>query len=441
VNSVVTHYARTADGDSIAYQVVGDGPLDIVYVPGFVSHVDLFWQDPSIAAFYNRLASFSRLILFDKRGTGLSDPIMSPQPFEERFKDVGVVMDAVGSQQAALIGLSEGCALATVYAATYPERVKALVLCGPILGGTAENHPAGSRWDVATATFLGSIDYWGEGRTLRLVAPSFPESNEQLGALERVSASPRMAREVVRMWFEIDLRGVLSSVTVPTLVLHRTDEIFPVEAAREFASMIPGARFVELPGVDHVPWFGGVDEYVGEIEEFLTGVRVHSRSSIRLATLLLTDLVQSTERAALIGDSAWRKMMARHDEIVRTHLRRFQGEEIKHTGDGFLAAFDGPARAIRCGWAIVRAVKSEIGVDIRTGLHTGEFEFTGDDVRGLAVHVAARVSALAGAGDVFVSGTVKELVLGSGIVFDDRGVHELKGLPDQWRIYAAVGEQ
>jgi pimeloyl-ACP methyl ester carboxylesterase len=438
VNSVKTRYARTTDGDSIAYQVVGSGSLDVVYIPGFVSHLDIFWQDPTIAAFYNRLASFSRLILFDKRGTGLSDPLVNAQPLEERFKDVGVVMDAVGSRQAALVGLSEGCALATVFAATYPERVRALVLCGPILGGAIELHPAGGHWETAARAFFGAIDDWGEGRTARLVAPTSPLTNEQLGAMERASASPRMAREVVQMWFEIDLRGVLPSVTVPTLVLHRSDEIFPIAAARQVAEMIPGAKFVEIPGVDHVPWLGRTDLYVGEIEEFLTGVREHSRGSRRLATLLFTDLVRSTEHAALVGDDAWRSTISRHDEIIRALLRRFEGTEIKQTGDGFLATFDGPARAIRCGRAIVETLRSDLGVEARAGLHTGEVEFVGNDVRGLAVHVASRVSELAGPGEVLVSSTVKELVLGSGLEFEDRGVYQLKGLPDEWRICAVV---
>jgi pimeloyl-ACP methyl ester carboxylesterase len=441
VDSVKTRYARTADGDSIAYQVVGSGPLDVVYIPGLVSHLDIFWEDPFIAAFYNRLASFSRLILFDKRGTGLSDPLVNAQPLEERFKDVGVVMDAVGSRQAALVGLSEGCALATVFAATYPERVRALVLCGPILGGAIELHPAGAHWETAARAFLGAIDDWGEGRTVRLVAPSSPLTNEQLGTMERASASPRMAREVVQMWFEIDLRDVLPSVTVPTLVLHRSDEIFPVAAARRFAQMIPGAKFVEIPGVDHVPWLGRTDLYVGEIEEFLTGVRGHTPVTRRLSTLLITDVVGSTSRAAEIGDDAWRRLITRHDEIVRAHLRRFDGQEIKHTGDGFLATFDGPARAVRCAFMLMKGVKSELALDIRAGVHTGEVEFIESDVRGLAVHVAARVSALAGPGQVVVSNTVKELVLGSGIVFDDLGTHTLKGVPDQWRLYVVATDR
>ncbi len=435
-----SRYARTADGDSIAYQVVGDGPIDVVYVPGFISHLDEFWHDPGIASFYNRLASFSRLILFDKRGTGLSDPIVSPQPFEERFKDVGVVMDAVGSRRAALVGLSEGCALSTVFAATYPERVQALVLCGAILGGPAERHPAGSRWTDAAGSFLDAIDFWGEGKALRLVAPSSPSSDAELGALERVSASPRMAREIVEMWFEIDLRSVLSSVTVPTLVIHRSTEIFPIAAARMVADLIPDARFVELSGSDHVPWLGNTDQYLGEIQEFITGVREHGQTARRLATLMFTDLVDSTGRASRHGDKAWRQVMARHDELIREQLRRFDGVEIKQTGDGFLATFDGPARAIRCARAVVDAVRREIGERVRVGLHTGEVEFLASDVRGLAVHVAARVSELAGPGEVLVSSTVKELVLGSGIRFDNRGTQRIRGLDDEWRIYAVVDD-
>lgn len=440
METVTTHYARTPDGDSIAYQVVGDGPIDVVYVPGFISHLDIAWTEPDLAAFYRRLASFSRLILFDKRGTGLSDPLPGPQPLEERFKDVGVVMDAAGSERAALVGLSEGCAMASVFAATYPERTQALVLCGAILGGSIVEHPAGERWQRATTHFLNAIESWGEGKTIRLVSPNASESDSMLGTIERVAASPRMAREVVEMWFEIDLRDVLPSVSVPTLVVHRTDEIFPIEAAREIARLIPGARLVELPGTDHVPWLGNSDQYIGEIEEFLTGVRERRQYNRRLATLLITDLVESTARAAEVGNDAWRRVMARHDEIVRNQLRRFDGEEVKHTGDGILASFDGPARAIRCARAIASAVRADLGMEIRAGVHAGEVEQVGSDLRGLAVHVAARVSALAGPGELLVSNTVKELVLGSGIQFEDRGIHDLKGVPEQWRIHAVVDD-
>jgi class 3 adenylate cyclase len=433
-------YAPARDGDSIAYQVIGDGPFDLVWIPGFVSHLDAFWSVPEIAAFWLRLASFSRLILFDKRGTGLSDPLPRPQPMEERFHDVGAVMDAAGSESAALVGLSEGCAMATLFAATYPRRTRALVLCGPIVGGSAPDHPAGERWQTAAERFRRSLEHWGDGRTMRLIWPTSPHADQLAGAVERLAGSPRMAREVVEMWLEIDLRGVLSSVSVPTLVLHRTDEIFPIEAARDFAARIPGAKLVELPGIDHVAWGGNADQYAGEIEEFLTGVRERSRVNRMLATLLMTDIVGSTARAAEMGDQAWRHLMARHDDVVRAQIRRYDGQEVKHTGDGFLASFDGPARAIRAARAIVSATRDEVGCEVRAGIHTGEVEIVGSDVRGLAVHVAARVGALAGPGEVLTSSTVKELVLGSGIGFEDRGVHELKGIPDEWRVYAVSSD-
>lgn len=435
-----TRYARTSDGESIAFQVHGDGPLDVIFVPGFVSHVERAWAHPAITAFYDRLASFSRLILFDKRGTGLSDPLSRPQPLEERAEDVSAVLEAANSNQAALLGLSEGSALAAVFAATHPQRTRALVLCGPIVGGPASAHPSGTRWQQARDQFRHSLEEWGEGKTLRLVSPTSPMSDDELGAFERAAASPRMAEEIVAMWLEIDLREVLSSISVPTLVVHRTNEIFPIEAARDIAARIPRAQLVELPGTDHVPWEGDMERYVGEIEEFLTGVRERSRANRRLATLLFTDVVGSTAHAVSVGDDAWRQTLARHDEVVREQLRRFDGQEVDHTGDGFLAAFDGPARAIRCAWAILRQVDERIGLGVRAGIHTGEVESVGSNFRGLAVHVAARVSALAGAGEVLTSSTVKELVLGSGIQFDDRGQHELKGVPDTWRIYAAIDD-
>ena len=438
MDGATTRYARTPAGDSIAYQVLGDGPFDLVYVPGFISHVEMFWTYPATAALYQRLASFSRLILFDKRGTGLSDPLSGPQPLEERARDVLAVMDAADSDRAALVGVSEGCAFASVFAATYPQRTRAMVLCGPIVGGAAEEHPAGERWPQAATRFLEALDHWGEGRTARLWGPTSPATNQQLGTIERAAASPRMAKELIEMWMQIDLRDVLPSIAVPTLVLHRTDEIFPIEAARYIAQRIPGARLVELPGIDHAPWEGDTDRYVGEIEEFLTGVRERRRSNRVLATLVFIDLVDSTARAAELGDEGWRRAMARHDEIVRQHLRRFDGREVKHTGDGFLLRFDGPARAMRCATSILRSMPGEIGLDVRAGVHTGEVEVLGSDLRGLAVHVAARVRALARPCEILVSNTVKELVLGSGICFEDRGTHALRGVPDQWQLHSVL---
>lgn len=440
VESSETRYARSVSGDSIAYQVTGRGPLDLVFVPGFVSNLEVFRAEPPIGRFYERLASFSRLILLDKRGTGLSDPLPGPQPLEERIEDVQTVMNTVGSERAALLGLSEGAAMAMVYAATYPDRTAALVLCGAIVGGEIDEHPAGDRWAEAVHRVQEAARNWGDGSTLALLAPDADATADQFGALERAGASPRMARELISMWLKTDVRGVLPTITVPTLVLHRSDEIFPVEAAREIAAQIPGAKLVELPGRDHMPWFGDAEAYVSEIEEFLTGTRSRRSADRVLATVLMTDMVGSTARAAAIGDTAWRDIVARHDDFVRSQLRRFDGREVKHTGDGFLATFDGPARAIRCARVIVEAAPNELGIGIRAGVHTGEVEIVGTDLRGVAVHIAARVCAQANAGEVLVSGTVKELVLGSGLEFDDRGEHSLKGVPGEWRLYAVHPE-
>jgi pimeloyl-ACP methyl ester carboxylesterase len=433
-----TRYAQAADGDSIAYQILGDGPADLLFVPGFVSHLELFWREPSTAHFYERLASFSRLVLFDKRGTGLSDPLAGPQSLEDRAGDMRTVMNAADVERAALVGVSEGSAMAIVFANLHPERVSKLVLCGSIMGGSPELHPARARWEEACERFQLALRSWGDGGSLDLVAPNTGATRSQLGELERGAASPRMAQEVVAMWLELDVRDLLPSISVPTLVLHRSEEIFPVEAARELASKIPGAKLVVLPGADHAPWSGDADAYVDEIEEFITGAREHARSDRALRTVLVTDLVGSTEKASGIGDTAWRSLIARHDELTREQLRRFEGREVKHTGDGFLATFDGPASAIRCARALVAAAPTELGLELRAGIHTGEVEVAGDDLRGVAVHIAARVSALAGGGEVLVSGTVKELITGSGIRLEDRGTHELKGVPEEWRIFAVV---
>ncbi len=432
----ITRYARSADGDSIAYQMVGDGPFDLMFVPGFVSNLEVYWTEPAIARFYERLASFARLILFDKRGTGLSDPLQGPQTLEERMEDMLAVLDAAGSERAALVGVSEGCAMAAVLAASHPERVSRIVLCGSIVGGDAKDHPAGARWgELTRVQATEAMANWGDGTLLRLVAPTAPMTNRQLGRLERAGASPRMARALIDMWLRIDFRDVLPTVGVPTLVLHRTDEIFPIEAARDIADRIPGARMVELPGSDHAPWFGDSEAYLAEIEDFLTGTRTQSHADRVLATVLITDIVDSTSRAAALGDARWRVLVGRHDELVRAHLHRFGGREVKQTGDGFLATFDGPARAIRCATAVTVAARDELELEIRAGIHTGEIDLVADDVRGVAVHIAARVSALAGAGEVLVSSTVKELVIGSGLALEDAGRHTLAGVPGEWSLY------
>jgi pimeloyl-ACP methyl ester carboxylesterase/class 3 adenylate cyclase len=434
-----TRYARSGEVN-IAYQVVGGGPFDLVFVPGFISHLDLQWADPRIARFLDKLASFSRLILFDKRGTGLSDPVAAPAPLEDRMDDVRAVMDAAGSERAALFGLSEGGAMSILFAATYPERTRSLILCGTFATGTLDpdDNPGGQRWVDEYHRVLDLTEHWGEGRTLGVFAPSADSERDRIGRgiFERSAATPQMTRTLLDMVVETDVRDVLPSVRVPTLVLHREEEFVPVASARYLAEHIPGARLVVLPGADHIPFYGDADGYAEEIEEFLTGARQAPVSDRILTTVMFTDIVGSTERAAALGDARWRELVARHDELVRSELERHRGREIKTMGDGFLATFDGPARGIRCARAIADKVRA-LDVELRAGLHTGECELVGDDIGGMAVNIGARISAIAGADEVLVSSTVKDLVVGSGISFSDRGAQELKGVPGEWHIFAA----
>jgi pimeloyl-ACP methyl ester carboxylesterase/class 3 adenylate cyclase len=433
-----TRYARSGEVN-IAYQVVGDGPFDLVFVPGFVSHLDLQWADPRIARFLEKLASFSRLILFDKRGTGLSDPVAGPAPLEDRMDDVRAVMDAAGSERAALLGLSEGGPMSVLFATTYPERTRALILCGTYATGTldADDNPAGQRWPENYARVRATLEHWGEGHTLAIFAPSADSERERIGRgiFERSAASPQMARTLIEMVVETEVRDLLPSVRVPTLVLHREDEFIPVEGARDMAQQIPGARLVVLPGADHIPFYGDADGYAEEIEEFLTGARQAPISDRILTTVMFTDIVGSTERAAVLGDARWRELVSRHDELMRAELERHRGREVKTMGDAFLATFDGPARGIRCARATSDKVRS-LDIELRAGLHTGECELVGDDIAGMAVNIGARIGALAGAGEVVVSSTVKDLVVGSGISFSDRGICQLKGVPGEWHLFA-----
>jgi pimeloyl-ACP methyl ester carboxylesterase len=438
-----TRYAQSGDVN-IAFQVVGDGPLDLVYVPGWVSHLEYFWQEPSYAAFLGRLASFSRLILFDKRGTGMSDRVPDSElpTLEQRMDDVRAVMDAVGSKEAALLGMSEGGPMCLLFAATYPERTRAVIILGSYARRTwAPDHP----WAPTEADQEAFIEEvardWGGAVGLAARAPS-QVGNEIFSrwwsTYLRMSASPGAAKTFTRMNAQIDVRDVLPLVQVPTLIVHRAgDRAMSVEGSRYMAERIEGARYVELPGEDHLPFVGDQDQILDEVEEFLTGVRRGPEPDRVLATVLFTDIVGSTERAAELGDRRWRELLEAHHAAVRGELERFRGREVDTAGDGFLATFDGPARAIRCAAAIRGAVE-RLGLTIRAGLHTGECELHGNNVSGLAVHMGARVAALARPSEVLVSSTVKDLVAGSGIEFDDRGVHELKGIPGDWRLYAAL---
>jgi pimeloyl-ACP methyl ester carboxylesterase/class 3 adenylate cyclase len=433
-----TRYAKSGEV-SLAYQVVGDGPLDLVFVPGFISHLDLQWADPRIARFLEKLASFSRLILFDKRGTGLSDPVAAPAPLEDRMDDVRAVMDATGSEQAALFGLSEGGPMSVLFAATYPERTRALILCGTYPTGTLDpdENPGGQRWVDLFSDFRSTLEHWGEGRTLALMAPSADSERDRVGrgVFERSAATPQMAKTLIEMAVETDVRELLPSIRVPTLVLHRQEEHIPVECAHYLAEHIPGARLVVLPGQDHIPFYGDAEGYAEEIEEFLTGARSALPSDRILTTVMFTDIVGSTKRAAALGDARWRELVHRHDELMRAQLERHRGREVKTMGDGFLATFDGPARGIRCARAIADQVRA-LDIELRAGLHTGECELVGDDIAGMAVNIGARIGSLARADEVVVSNTVKDLVVGSGISFADRGTHELRGVPGQWHLFA-----
>jgi pimeloyl-ACP methyl ester carboxylesterase/class 3 adenylate cyclase len=433
-----TRYAPNGE-INIAYQVVGDGPIDLVFVPGFVSHLDLQWADPRVARFLDKLASFSRLILFDKRGTGLSDPVAGPAPLEDRMDDVRAVMDAAGSERAALLGFSEGGLMSVLFAATYPERTHALILCGSYPTATLDpdDNPAGQRWVERSKRLRDLVEHWGEGRTLGVFAPSADSERDRIGRgiFERSAASPQMARILVECNVDHDVRDLLPSISVPTLVLHRDEELIPVECGRYMAEHIPGARLVVLPGADHIPFYGDGEGYAEEIEEFLTGARHVPASDRVLTTVMFSDIVGSTERAAALGDARWRELLARHDELVRAELERHRGREVKTMGDAFLATFDGPARGIRCAHAVADKVRA-LDISVRAGLHTGECELMGEDIGGMAVTIGARISALAGPGEVLVSGTVKDLVVGSGISFRDRGIHDLKGVPEEWRLFA-----
>ena len=434
-----TRYAKSGDVH-IAYQVLGSGPIDLVFVPGFVSNVEFNWEQPGRAYFLSRLAGFSRLITFDKRGTGLSDRHVGIANLEERMDDVRAVMDAAGSERAALFGQSEGGPMSILFAATYPERTRALVLYGAFArSGQRDWSP--ERFEARLAEFDRG---WGTSMSrLPLLAPSKLSDeafSRSWARLERQSASPAAAIAMLRMNKDIDVSHVLPTIRIPTLVLHRTgDATVNVDQGRYLATHLPGAKYVELAGHDHLVFVGDGDRVVDEVQEFLTGSRSSELEIDRvLATVMFTDIVDSTRRAAELGDRQWRALLDRHDDAVRQQLVRFRGQEIKNLGDGFLATFDGPARAVRCAAAISESVRP-LGIAVRSGLHTGEIELKRDDVAGIAVHIAARVTAEAEADETVVSSTVRDLVAGSGLRFEDRGIRALKGLPEEVHLYRVLG--
>jgi len=439
-----TRYARSGEY-SIAYQVVGEGEVDLVYMPGFASHLEVFWEQPAYSRFLHRLASFSRLIMIDRLGTGLSDrlPTDKTSTLEQRMDDIQAVMDTVGVERAALLGWSEGVMPCATFAATYPERSAALVMYGGMPRALEDDdYEFGVTEELFNAWVDTVQDLWGHsGAALRFWASSVaedPAAQEWFRRFTRLAASPGAAVSLFKSIKETDIRDVLPAIGVPTLIIHRTeDSLVPVEHSRYMAQRIPGAKLVEFPGEDHLWWFGDQDVIVDEVQEFLTGARAAPEHDRVLATVLFTDIVGSTERAAELGDRRWRELLASHEAIVRRELARHRGSEVKTTGDGFLATFDGPARAISCARAIADAVRP-LGIEIRAGLHTGECEVMDGDVGGIAVHTGARVSAEAGPSEVLVSSTVRDLVAGSGIEFEDRGSRDLKGVPGEWRLYAVA---
>ncbi len=438
-----TRYASSGD-INIAYQVVGEGTRELVFVMGWVSNVELMWDEPLNRRFLSRLASFARLILFDKRGTGLSDPVSEDQlpTLEQRMDDVRAVMDAVGAECAALFGVSEGVPMSALFAATYPKRTSALIL----YGGYAKriwspDYPWAPTPEARQKFFDAIVKGWGGVVDLADLAPSVAHDErfkQWWSTFLRRSASPKRALALAKMNTQVDIRHILPAIRVPTLILHRTnDHDADVRGARWMAQQIPNAKYIELPGEDHLPIAGDADAILDEIEEFLTGVRRGAEPDRVLATVLFTDIVGSTEKAVELGDRRWREVLESYHALVRQELGRFRGREIDTAGDGFFATFDGPARAIRCALAITDGVK-KLGIEVRAGLHTGECEIIGNKVGGIAVHVGARVLAKAQASHVLVSSTVKDLVAGSGIQFQDNGLHILKGIPGEWRLYQVV---
>jgi class 3 adenylate cyclase len=437
-----TRYAKTSDGVHIAYQVLGQGPVDFVYVGPSVTHLEYRWDLPRYASYLRRIASFSRLILFDKRGFGLSDPVPADQlpNLETRMGDLRAVMDAVGSERAVIYGASESGMLDLLFAATYPERTLALVIHGSYPSARWEPEaPWGWREDEFAERLAAIERSWGTEEFLIREWPEMVDDRELLRwftTYTRRGASPGAMIAAERMEYDTDVRDILSAIHVPTLILHRVED--DPEANRYMAEQIPGAEYVALPGKEHIPYLGDQDSVLGEIERFVKSVTAEEASLDRiLATVLFTDIVGSTEKAAELGDREWARLLQEYHTTVRRVLARYRGTEVDTAGDGFFATFDGPARAIRCAQAIREAI-TRLGLEVRAGLHTGECETVDGKVSGIAVVIGARVGASAGPSEVLVSQTVKDLVAGSGLRFADAGEHELKGVPDRWRLYRVV---
>jgi class 3 adenylate cyclase/pimeloyl-ACP methyl ester carboxylesterase len=439
-----TQYAKKGDVH-IAYQIVGEGnTLDLVLVSTWFSHVEARWDLPGYVHYLRRLSSFSRLISFDKHGIGLSDPIRSKElpPREDWMDDVSAVMDAVGLERAAIVGAGEASPMAELFAATYPERTSALVLLNATArASAAPGYEIGASPEVQEGLVSMVEETWGRGDIIAAINPSLAGDSaavEAWGRFFRLSASPATAAAVIRMLFELDVREVLPAIRVPTLVVHRQDNpIVTVDQGRYVADQIPGAKFVAVPGADYGLAIGDIDVVIDEVEEFLTGSRPAHATDRVLATVLFTDIVDSTPRAVELGDARWRELLERHDELARAEVARFGGTISDFTGDGLLATFEGPARAVRCAFALRDRLRM-LGLQMRAGLHTGEVERRSEGIAGIGVHIAARVNGLAGAGEVLVSRTVRDLVTGSGLSFVERGTHTLKGVPDQWEILEAV---
>jgi class 3 adenylate cyclase len=437
-----TRYASSGDV-GIAYQAIGEGEIDLVVAFPYLSHLDLLWENPAMTHFMRRLGSFARVILFDRRGVGLSDPVEKAATLEERMDDVRAVMDAAGCEHAALLGMSEGSTMCMLFAATYPQRTDALVLWGAMARSTEDDDypwaPPKEALVEANEELIAPL--WGQGATLDIFSPSLadnPSAREFQARFERQAASPKRVWQLLQMFLDTDVRDALPLIQAPTLVMQRRgDRAVNHRAARWLAEQIEGSRYVELQGEDHFPWVGDSEAALAPIEEFLTGVRPGPAPERVLATVLFTDIVDSTRLATEMGDRRWRDLLEQHHELVREQLARFEGREIKTTGDGFLAIFDGPTRAAECARAIADEMPS-LGIEVRAGLHTGEVELIGDDVGGIAVHVAARIAALADARTVLVSRTVRDLAAGSGVDFEPFGRRELKGVADEWEIYSVA---